>query len=105
MKNHHIRLVDQFQTLLADAQVVDEGGCFGGTVHLETTPTSVRLLFEEFEEIVEGQMFVFLDEIQERIGSIGIKAIFDDGLEILVEDLQIFPSTGDLSFRLRELSS
>src|SRR4051794_33250302 len=100
MNTQCVHLVDQSRTVLAVAQVADEGGYFGGTIDLSLTPTPLRALFEEFEEIVNGQMFVFLDEIQEKIGSLFIKAIFNNGLEDDVKDLQVFPSTGDVSFRL-----
>ena len=100
MKTNRVRLIDQSRTVLAVAQVADEGSYFGGTIDLRSTPDHLRILFEEFEEIVNGQMFVFLDEIQEKIGSLPIRAIFNDGLEDDVKDLQIFPSTGDVSFRL-----
>ncbi len=105
MNSHHIQLVDESQTVLAEAQIVDEGDYFGGTVDLEKTPAPVRLLFEEFEEVVNGQMFAFLDNIQEKIDAIPIKAIFDDGLAISIRDLQVFPSTGDLSFRAKDAPS
>ena len=36
----------------------------------ENTPAELRTLFDVFEEIVNGQMFVFLDDIQEKIGSV-----------------------------------
>jgi hypothetical protein len=45
-------------------------------------------------------MFAFLDEIQEKIGSLPIRAAFDDGADVFVQDLQVFPSTGDATFRL-----
>jgi hypothetical protein len=48
-------------------------------------------------------MFSFLDEIQEKIGSLTIKAVFDDGCEAPVKDLQVFPSTGEVSFKLAEV--
>jgi hypothetical protein len=96
----HVRLIDRSHAALADAQVTDEGGYLGGTIDLRSTPADLRALFEEFEEIVNGQMFVFLDEIQERIGALSIRAIFDDGSEVDIKDLQVFPSTGDVSFRL-----
>jgi hypothetical protein len=91
--------------VLATTQVADQGGYFGGTIDLRSTPAHLRALFEEFEEIVNGQMFVFLDEIQAKIGSLPIKAVFDDGFEVYVKDLQVFPSTGDISFRLAGVPS
>jgi len=96
----HVRLVDRSRAVLAVAQVADEDGSFGGTIDLRSTPAELRALFEEFEEIVNGQMFVFLDEIQKKIGALPIRARFDDGSEADIHDLQVFPSTGDVSFRL-----
>lgn len=95
-----VRLIDRSLGVLAVAQVADEDGSFGGTIDLRSTPAELRALFEEFEAIVNGQMFVFLDEIQEKIGALPIRARFDDGSEAEIKDLQVFPSTGDISFRL-----
>jgi hypothetical protein len=50
-----------------------------------------------------GQMFAFLDDIQERIGTLSLKVVFDIGQEVYVKDLQVFPSTGDVCFRLAEV--
>jgi hypothetical protein len=100
MDTRQVRLVDRSGAVLAVAQVADEGGYFGGTIDLRSTPTDLRALFAEFEEVVNGQMFVFLDEIQEKIGALPIRIVFDDGSEASVRDLQVFPSTGDVSFRL-----
>jgi hypothetical protein len=105
MDTRHVRLVDRSHAVLAVARVADEGGYFGGTIDLHSTPADLRALFEEFEEIVNGQMFVFLDEIQEKIGALPIRAVFDDGSEASIKDLQVFPSTGDVSFRLAGMPS
>lgn len=59
-------------------------------------------LFKEFEEIVNGQMFASVDDIQDRIGAFHLKAVLETGRVVAVEDLQVFPSTGDVSFRLTE---
>ncbi|MBX9677979.1 MAG: hypothetical protein K2X38_04385 [Gemmataceae bacterium] len=100
MITRNVRLIDQSRTVLATAQVADEGDHYGGTINLRLTPANLRALFDEFEEIVNGQMFVFLDDIQEKIGALPIKAVFDDESEVYVKDLQVFPSTGDVSFKL-----
>jgi hypothetical protein len=50
-------------------------------------------------------MLSFLDEIQEEIGSLPIKVVFDDGYESPVKDLQVFPSTDDVSFKLADVSA
>ncbi len=100
MNTRIIRLIDQDQTVLATVQATDEGDHYGGTIDLHPAPANLRSLFEEFEEIVNGQMFAFLDDLQEKIAAWRIKAHFEDGSEFYVKDLQVFPSTGDVSFRL-----
>jgi hypothetical protein len=105
MSRRNLRLIDASDAVLATAQVADEGDHYGGTIDLRATPTGLRALFDEFEEIVNGQMFVFLEDIQERIGALPIKGVFDDGFEVLVKDLQVFPSTGDFSFKVVESSA
>jgi hypothetical protein len=105
MQRRIVKLIDPSGNVVATAQVADEGAYYGGTINLCQTPASLRALFEEFEEIVNGQMFAFLDDIQEKIGSLSIKAVFDTGHEMSVKDLQVFPSTGDVSFKLAEVST
>ncbi len=105
MNTHNVRLIDQSRTVLATARVTDEGDHYGGIIDLRSTPAGLCALFEEFEEIVNGQMFVFLDDIQHKIGALPLKAIFEDGSEVPVKDLQVYPSTGDISFRLVDVPS
>jgi hypothetical protein len=100
MGTRHVKLVDESRAVLATAEVADEGGYFGGTIDLRAAPAPLRALFDEFEEIVNGQMFAFLDEAQGKIDSLPIKAVFADGFEAPVKDLQVFPSASDVSFRL-----
>jgi hypothetical protein len=103
MNTRTVQLIDESRNVLARAEVTDEGEYYGGTIDLACTPPRVRLLFEEFEEIVNGQMFSFLDAIQERVGALAIKVVFDDGCEAQVKDLQVFPSAGEVSFKLAEV--
>jgi hypothetical protein len=105
MRTRRVQLIDPSRAVWATAQVDDEGGYFGGTIDLRSTPAHLQALFQEFEEIVNNQMFAFLDDVQERIGSLPIKAVFEDGLEVDVEDLQVFPCRGDVSFRLAGVPS
>lgn len=100
MATRRVRLVDGLRTVLATAEVSDERDHYGGVIDLRTTPADLRHLFEEFEEIVNGQMFVFLDEVQAKIAARVTEAVFEDGTRGRVEDLQVFPSTHDVSFRL-----
>jgi hypothetical protein len=95
-----VTLIDPSRNVVATAQVVDKGTCFAGTVDLQTIPDNMRELFEDFEEVVCGQLFSSLDNLQERIASLGLKAVFEEGGETFISDLQIYPSTGDVSFKL-----
>lgn len=99
MQPRTARLVDPTGTVLATARVADEGGYYGGTIDLHGTPPELRALFDEFEEVVNGQMFAFLDDVQARIAAHPVRAVFEDGCEVPVKDLQVFPGTGDVSFR------
>ena len=105
MTTTSVRFIDPAGTVLATARVADEGDHYGGTIDLEHTPAELRTLFDEFEEIVNGQMFAFLDDIQEKIGRVPLRAVFDDGSEVRVKDLQVFPAAGEVSFQLAEVPS
>lgn len=105
MTVRNIKLVNREGLLLANTQVMELADRFEGAVDLEGIPPSVRALFEEFEEIVNGQMFSFLDDIQERIRNLGIKAVLENGTQRGILDLQVYPCQGDVSFRLMDYSS
>ena len=100
MSRLRVNLVDPENRVMARAEVDLDGDHYGGTIQLRTLPDALLALFLEFEEVVNGQMFVFLDEIQAKINLLGLRAIFDDGLEATIENLQVFPTTGDVTFRL-----
>ncbi|MHB1423270.1 MAG: hypothetical protein ACYC3I_08760 [Gemmataceae bacterium] len=102
MTSRPIYLMDQSGTRIADLDVVPVGDHFEGTISLETTPSQLRHLFEQFEEIVEGQIFSLLDDIEEKIGSIPIQADFENGSAAFVWDLQVFPNTNSISFKTRQ---
>ncbi len=72
---------------------------YEGTVSLETMPADLQSLFKEYEEVVEGQMFSILDGVEAKIEAVDFKVSFADGTEAPVEDLQVFPSTGAVSFK------
>jgi hypothetical protein len=105
MQTQTVKLIDQSRHVVATAQVANEGAYYGGTIDLGQTPSSLHALFEEFEEIVNGQMLSFLDDIQERIAAHTSKAVFESGQEVDIKDLQVYPTTGDLSFKLAEIST
>ena len=100
MSNAIVRLVDKAGNLVATTEVANHGAYFGGTIDLRATPPSVRALFDEFEEVVNDQVFTVADEIQEKLEALSIKAVFEDGTQADLYDLQVFPTAGDVSFRL-----
>lgn len=95
-----VRLVDNAERPLAIADVNRRDGYFAGTIDLRATPPELRALFDEFEEVVNKQAFTVADEIQEKLDALSIKAIFEDGSQADLCDLQVFPTAGDISFRL-----
>ena len=100
MSTKSIKIIDQCQQVIAMAQVAKRGTRFAGVIDLSPMSASLRQQFEAYEEIVNGQIFSLLDEIEERIGTIPLKVVFEEGAEAAVEDLQIYPSTRRVSFRM-----
>lgn len=100
MSTKFVNLVDQSQHVVATAHVAEKEGCFAGVIDLTPMPEALRQKFEEYEEIVNGQMFSLLDEIEEQIGALPLKVVFPEGHEACVEDLQIYPSTQRVSFKV-----
>ena len=97
-----IKLIDSSKNVLAIADVAEEGDHFGGSINLEKMPTNLRAVFVELEQIVNGQMFSFLDEIQQKIDDLPIKIVLEGGEDLRYTDLQIYPSSGMISFKLAE---
>ncbi len=99
MTHRPIYLTDPSGVRIASLDVALVGDHFEGTISLESTPSSVRQVFQQFEEIVEGQIFGLLDDIEEKIGAMSLQTVFEDGSAASVCDLQVFPSTGAVSFK------
>jgi len=47
-------------------------------------------------------MFSLLDDIEDKIGTFPLRVRFDDGGEADVADLQVFPITSAVSFKIRQ---
>jgi hypothetical protein len=77
-------------------------GNFAGQVDLSQMPASFRRLFDEYEAIVNGQMFSLLDAIEDRITAASVKVVFPEGREAAVQDLQVYPTTGRISFKVAQ---
>lgn len=105
MTSQTVKLLGSDRSVLATAEVADEGLHYGGTVDLREVPGDLRRLFEELEEVVTGQMFSLVDDVQRRIAATPVFAAFDGVTAVPIDDLQVFPSTGDVSFRVRDATA
>jgi hypothetical protein len=105
MTTQPITLVDQSAKTVAVLNVELAGHHYRGTICLDAAPPELKHLFEEFEENVEGQMFSLADEIEEKIGAIPLRVVFPNGLTAYVDDLQVYPSTKRVSFKVRQASA
>jgi hypothetical protein len=105
MTSPPIYLIDQSSAKIAVLHVEPSGDRYRGTICLEATPPELQHLFEEFEANVEGQMFSLADVIEGKIGVIPLRVVFPNGLEAYVEDLQVYPSTKRVSFKVRQPST
>ena len=97
MSTQRITLIDQGRQVVATAQVAEQDGTFVGRINLSPMPMPLRQLFEEYEEIVHTQTFSLLDEIEEKIETLHLKAVFEDGHEAALTDVQIYPRTNRVS--------
>jgi hypothetical protein len=100
MTDKTVQIVDQSCGIVATAQVAETDGVFAGLIDLRSMPADLRRRFEAYEEIVNSQMFSLLDEMEEQIAEIQLVAIFEEGEAFPVEDLQIYPSEGRVSFKV-----
>ena|SRR5947209_11479574 len=100
MSTETVKIIDSSRKVVATAQVAEREEGFAGLVDLSPMPASLREKFDEYEEIVNGQMFSLLDEIEEQIRAFPLRVVFEDGLESSMEGLQIYPSSRRVSFRL-----
>jgi hypothetical protein len=102
MNDRTITIIDDSRRTLATARIAEKEGYFAGSIDLKSMPAELRGRFEAYEEIVNGQMFSLLDEIEEEIGALNLFAVFDDGQEFPLEDLQIYPGSALVSFKARQ---
>jgi hypothetical protein len=100
MNTKRVKIIDPCRNVVAMAQVAKRGDCCAGQIDLDPMPASLRQQFEAYEEIVNGQVFSLLDAIEEQIDTLGLRVVFADGSEAAVEDLQIYPGTGRVSFKI-----
>src|SRR5947209_240722 len=100
MSSKTFKIIDTCRTVVATAEVTKRGDRFAGRIDLTPMPSRLRQQFEEYEEIVNGQVFSLLDEIEQQISNFALKVVLEDGSEAALTDLQVYPSTGRVSFKI-----
>ena len=100
MTARSIKLIDSSGRLVAEGHVDANEDRLDGRLDLRAMPPSLRQVFQEYEEIVNGQIFSLLDEMEERIHALALKVVLEGAGEATVEDLQLYPSTGLVSFKI-----
>jgi uncharacterized protein YlaN (UPF0358 family) len=100
MNSQQVTIIDQKREVAATAQVTEQNGTFTGRIDLNPMSAPLRRQFEVYEEIVNNQMFSLLDEIEEKIETRLLKVVFADGRVAHLADLQIYPSTKKVSFKV-----
>jgi hypothetical protein len=94
-----VEFIDRAGQIVASAQIVESDDLFRGKIDLTPMPASMRRTFEQYEELIKNQAFPLLAAIEDQVDQLGIKVVFSNS-ESVVEDLQIYPSTERVSFRL-----
>src|SRR5687767_3682117 len=97
MSSRTAHLSDPATGPVAIMQVAPSGDRYSGTIDLAPAPAELRRLFEQFEGAAEGQR----GEIARKIDELALDVVFDGGEPLAVENLQVYPSTGRVSFRAR----
>lgn len=100
MSSQRVTIIDQSRQVVATAKVSEQDGYFEGQIDLSLMPATLQRQFEEYEEMVAHQMFSFLDELEEKIGNLLLKVVFADGNAVSLTDMQIYPSTKKVSFKV-----
>jgi hypothetical protein len=95
-----VKLIAGSGNVIGTALVAANEALFRGQIDLSYTPPELIRVFKEYEDIVNGQMFSLLDDIEERIAALALRVAFDEGLEVGVEDVQVYPTTGRVSFKV-----
>ncbi len=104
MSTQTVYLLDESSTKIAVLDVEPDGDRYRGTICLDRMPPELKRLFVDFEESVEAQMFNLADEVEEKIAANQLRVVLPTGTEGQVEDLQVYPSTKRVSFKVRKLS-
>jgi hypothetical protein len=99
MNIKNVQFIDRHGGIVATAQVTAHGKRFAGDIDLTPMPPDLRQKLDEYEAIVNGQIFSFLDQIEDQIRAWRLRLV-EDGCELLYEDLQVYPSLRRVSFQV-----
>jgi hypothetical protein len=73
---------------------------YSGLVDLGLMPAFILSQFEEYESLINGQVLSLLDKIDEQIDISSFTVVFDDNRVFHVDDLQIYPSSKMIYFKV-----
>jgi hypothetical protein len=104
MADQTVKIIDRSRNPVATARVSQRDDLFLGEIELSTMPEDLLKRFEEYETLVNGQMFALLDDIEEQIDSLLLKVVLESGQEIAIEDLQIYPCSRRVSFKPKQIA-
>jgi hypothetical protein len=95
-----VKIVDLTQNIVAIAEVQSQGNYYSGSVNVDRMPQPLLSQFEEYESLINDQVFSLLDQIEEKIDVNSFAVIFDENTKCYIEDLQILPSSRMISFKV-----
>ena len=79
----------------------DDGQAFDGSVEHWSVSQRLLSLLLEYDKAVNGQVFNYADEISKMVEELSPKVTLPNGREPRpVQDLQVYPSSGAVSFTL-----
>jgi hypothetical protein len=100
MSSQCVTLINPERQVIATAHVAEQHGQFIGQIDFSLMPLSLQRLFAEYEELVSTQVFSLLDEVEGHIARLHLRGIFEDGDEVVLSDVQVYPSTKTVSFQV-----
>src|SRR5262245_66539683 len=83
-----VTLINAERQVVATAHVAEQHGQFIGCVDCSLMPLPLQRLFTEYEELVGTQVFSLLDELEEDIAGLHLRAILEDGREPVLTEVQ-----------------
>ena len=102
MPGRIVQIVDGDRNVLAGLDASPSNGRCSVSADFAAMPADTRRLFEEYEGMVNDQIFSLLDEYEDRIEGLACAAVFEDGSRRPIADVQLFPKGGTASFQVLE---